>query len=72
MLRQFRDSKKQEAKLRKFVGLVRKCQKVCRQMDEKDSLQPPEVWYWPLERKLLEQDEQEQDDVSILISVFFP
>ena len=38
---------------------VRKCQTVCRQLDEKAGTFAPEFWFWPLEAPA-EDDEDEQ------------
>ncbi|KAL5269762.1 hypothetical protein ACHWQZ_G003286 [Mnemiopsis leidyi] len=59
LLKQFRESKSQQAGLKHLLSTVRKCQNVCRQMDEKCGIVPPETWYWPPKPP---QDDQEEDE----------
>jgi len=48
--------------LKHLLSTVRKCQNVCRQMDEKCGIVPPETWYWPPKPP---QDDQEEDEEEV-------
>lgn len=63
LLQQFRKNKSQEAEMKHMLSTVRKCQNVCRQMDEKCGIVPREIWYWPPQKpqENLESDEDEDE-----------
>ena len=58
LLRQYRLSKSSEAVARQTMCTVRKCQVVCRQMDDRLGILPPEPWFWPKPPNLSEEDDE--------------
>lgn len=56
LLRQYRLNKSNEAVARQALSSVRKCQVICRQMDEQLDIVPSETWFWP---NVLDEDDED-------------
>ena len=66
LLRQFREDKSQEAGMKHVLSTIRKCQSVCRQMDERCGINVPcQPWYWPPQISQDEPDSGEEKEVGL-------